>query len=790
MSDLIGDKLNPEGFDSSSFLSASKSFSESESDFEPEKIQIVSPLKELATQKKEKQTFSSLFEKYLKHYNAQKKKSHALLQKSTNFFDFLINFDGLAKNKNPLENYYKFKINEENKSVSEININPFQEKILITKTMDETSKKSSPTHQNQNSSEILIIVSFFPPLSWKNSHISTISTFESLFYNYLIFKGINFLWFCWSGIPPIDSKEEQRIFINSCLQKYSIYPIFLEKKKLKFFLQMSKSIHNIYQSRFDINFDEFPSFDLEFFSIFKEINKLFAKIIRKNTENLLKKKTNFFIFGFHLSKTPFYLRKSLSKQKKISKIQICLFLNDFPDDFYAKMLGNFGKVLMSMLFCDIISFSQYEFAHRFALDCEKLLKLQIKSWNGGFFYLEFQGKVILLQVSQIALPLELLDNEETFKIIEENNDFIILYECNLNEFWLVEYIIDNLSVFIDKYSNDSFKINVKILINSAKEQEKLEKLLKLKLNHQHYEIFSEENEIKERELYLRSNIFLSFSIQSNFFSTRILKYIYYKEDPIIIMNSANSSTFGKIFSTISKINLLSLNHYLFLSLQMSGSIQQKNKGDLDRIILKKNNMTKWLIKYLFLLDLFKFYENRELCIESQNIDFEGEILTFGIENKDYSEIDIKNVISEYKSSNNRVILLEYEAIFLDKSIGNRLNSDNILEIEYNLSGFSVNLNLLEQIKIIIADPLNSVFLISVLSPEGFHGVFRDCKELTILAENGFLGQKIGRDENYGSLIEKPDTSWKAIVKNEIMDFVSKTEVKNYLIIYFYFIFYY
>ena len=690
-------------------------------------------------------------------------------------------------------------------------------------------------------------MSIFPPISIKrirdpkeNSHsphhlkwkIKPIfDVFFSNFYNFLHKTSQNFYWFCWPGLTL--QTNEQKDLSKFLQENYQIIPIFFDSIKMQTFLEnlCYKRFKPACENLFDVFSSEFEQDDVDF-EDYNEINKTFAKTALKFISNNLKnfeknlekspkeknfeknfEKTfekNFLILNYHLLRVPFYLRKTILKSNKISKPfyhNISFFFgNGFPNPENIKFLGNFRKLLVSLLFSDLLIFSVFDHARNFFLNCEKYLQLSYKTHEGGRLYYEFEGRILFINIMHhyIEYPIRALHpgfhtskNSSNIKILREKyQDFCIIVSLDKSEnSSMIEMKFEAFRSFCEKQQTpkkfvlfqliydvfeSAFVKNIEYIEKLTQTANKINKTLK----EHHIELIFCNKFSRETLTNLMKNtvIFLKISLIRDESYLHHLEYLCIKDDAIVILsaNLFQNKAFKSII-TINSLNLNSIQQALHKAIPLINSKLQQCLVMLDRKFLRENNVEHWFLYNNESLKSFAYYKDKEFKFIN-----EGESFHLMLPNSNFEEIEIRNIANTYKNAENRVIVLDFEGAFLDlNKINELLNTNNILEIESKINKCKplciINDETLSKFKNIVQDPRNSVYVISSLSHEKLAFFFPEMKDLTLFSENGYFCQKIGRDEEpFVNFYEKADTSWKAIVQTVILEYVAKTE-GSYLI---------
>lgn len=679
-----------------------------------------------------------------------------------------------------------------------------------------------------NFEDVFIIMSFFSPISIKKSKTiqegdqkwiikPIFDVFYTHFYNYLIRSSQKFYWFCWSGLSlPLNEQRELSKFLED---NYKIIPIFLDSMKIQNFIEnfsykrMKPACHNLYDLfSSDIDLDDT---DL---TTYNEINKNFAsealKFLNKNTKKSEKK--NFIILNYHLFKVPFYLRKSILKANKIYSPfyhNISVYFNSgFPNHNNIKILGDYKKFLFSLLFSDLLIFSIHDHAINFCLNCQNYLQISYKMNDGGRIYLEFESKIIAINILHPYIDFPLKDLSKSLNFHQNNkkcsleevyekyqNHIIILSMDEIYENAMFEMKFHAFKMFCQKQKNKKMVL-VQFLYDSfelcyIKRVEYYEKLSQLteSINNEIGEnqielIYGNKFNIESRnKIFKKTSIFLKLSLIRDENYLHHLQYLSVNDDAVTILSANLFQTKAfKSIMTINSLNINSIQQSFNKALEILHTQTQKCFVFIDRVYLQSNNLSKWFNYNYNSLTVFNYYNDKEFKLTHDKVNPEENDCRLMVPTAEFEELDIKNIVSSYKKSQNSVFIFEFEGVFFDVNLlNNVLATNNILEIDAKLSKCKplpiINEEILMSLKKIVQDPRNSVYIVSSIAHEKLAFFFPDMTGLTLFSENGYICQKIGRDDSpFINFYEKADTSWKAIVQTVIMEYVMKTK-GSYLI---------
>lgn len=498
---------------------------------------------------------------------------------------------------------------------------------------------------------------------------------------------------------------------------------------------------------------------------------------------------------------------------------------------FLRFLCNYRKLLVSLLFSDVLIFSVYDHARNFLFNCEKYLQLSHKTHEGGRLYLEFEGRILLINVYHPFMESPFNEMHRSlvseFEEINHNNyDLLNSNQSNIHNYQDIDSLCANYKDYLmissmDKIESSSLIemkfhsfwlfaqkqsekkiVMVQLLYNVfedgyVKNTEYIDKLTQIansinkKLVNQHIAVLYCNKVPRKKlvQLFKQTDIFLKLSLVRDEAYMHHLEYLCIKDNAIIILstNLFQVKAFKSIM-TINSLNMNSIQNALAKAETLTSNKAQECLVMLDREYLRCNNVHQWFLYNFSSLQYFSYYYDKEFKLTLDKVNHEGETFRLIPVSQHFEEFEIKNIANAYKTSENRVFVLDFEGVFLDvNKINEILNTNNILELESKLVNKAkpvlnvISDETLSKFRNIVQNPKNSVYVISSLSHDKLSYFFPDMAKLTLFSENGYFCQKLGRDEvPFVNFYEKADTSWKAIVQTVILEYVAKTE-GSYLI---------
>ena len=308
--------------------------------------------------------------------------------------------------------------------------------------------------------------------------------------------------------------------------------------------------------------------------------------------------------------------------------------------------------MVSLLFSDILTFSVYDHARNFLFNCEKYLNLSHKTHEGGRLYLEFEGRILFINVYHpyLECPFNVmhrsLESEEnhhnSYDLLNSNQSNIHNYQdidslCvnyqtylmitsmdKIDSSSLIEMKFQSFFLFAQKQPGKKMVL-VQLLYNVfedgyVKNTEYIDKLTQIanginkKLTNQHIAVLycNKVPRPKLIQLFKQTDIFLKLSLIRDEAYMHHLEYLCIKDNAIIILstNLFQIKAFKSI-TTINSLNMNSIQNALMKAEALTASKTQECLVMLDREYLRSNNVHQWFMYNLSSLQCFSYYYDKE-----------------------------------------------------------------------------------------------------------------------------------------------------------------------------------
>ncbi|RKF64804.1 Alpha,alpha-trehalose-phosphate synthase 1 [Golovinomyces cichoracearum] len=204
-------------------------------------------------------------------------------------------------------------------------------------------------------------------------------------------KTTTFQWYGWPGLEVPESEAEH--LMKRLSDEYGSVPIFIDNELAdRHYNGFSNSIlwPLFHYHPGEITFDELS------WRAYKEVNRLFAKIISED----VKDGDLIWVHDYHLMLLPEMLREVIGKSKK--NVKIGFFLHTpFPSSEIYRILPVRREILQGVLHCDLIGFHTYDYVRHFLSSCSRILESHTTP-NG----VEHQGKHVTVAAFPIGIDPE------------------------------------------------------------------------------------------------------------------------------------------------------------------------------------------------------------------------------------------------------------------------------------------------------------------------------------------------------------------------------------------------
>ncbi|KAI5059312.1 hypothetical protein GOP47_0025631 [Adiantum capillus-veneris] len=556
------------------------------------------------------------------------------------------------------------------------------------------------------------------------------------------------------------------------LEKFNCLPVFVPPDlKHNYFDGFCKhQLWPLFHYMLPITSEHGLRFDRTLWQAYVSVNKMFAD---KVMEVINPEEDFIWVHDYHLMALPTFLRK------RFYKVKLGFFLHTpFPSSEIYRTLPVREEILRGLLNSDLIGFHTFDYARHFLSCCSRMLGLHFKTQR-GYIDLEYFGRTVGIKIMPVGIHMGRLMG--TLEMAETKAKI-----CELKAQFNGKTVIlgmDDLDIFQG--------INLKLLA--------MEQLLI-------------QNPSWKRKLVLVQianpvNRHEAFEIQEEIYTTlRRINEKFGVDDykPVVLIERRVSQVERIAYYTVAEccvvtavrdgLNLipyeytvcrqgnhgqsaLVISEFIGCSPSLSGAIRVNpwNINDVAEAIqsaltmpaTEKEMRHEKHYRYVSTHDVAYWVRSfmtdlERTCKDHAQHRCWGIGFGFGFRivslDPSFRKLSIEHITSAYKSTTNRVILLDYDGTMVPCNSIDKTPSSEIINV----------------LNALCADPNNLVFIISGRSRHILHDWFSPCKLLGLSAEHGYFNRR-HQDGEWELPIRLSDFSWKEVVEPVLKRYTESTD---------------
>lgn len=544
----------------------------------------------------------------------------------------------------------------------------------------------------------------------------------------------------------VSDQEETAQFL---LENFHCVPTFLPiNLRNKFYHGFCKNyLWPIFHYMLPISPNIGAGFDRNLWQAYVSVNKIFAE---KIVEVINPDFDYVWIHDYHLLILPTFLRK------RFHQIKLGFFLHSpFPSSEIYRTLPIRDHILRALLNSDIIGFHTFDYARHFLSCCSRRLGLDYES-KRGHIGLEYYGRTINIKILPVGVHMGQLDS-----ILSCSNTALKIRELK-DEF-------DGKFLILGVDDMDMFKgINLKFLA--------MDQLLE-----QHPELIGRVVLVQiTNPARTHSKDIDAIQIETRSIAQKINeKYGKSGYDPTVLIDGPVSTSDKVAYYTISdccmvnavrdgmnlvpykytvcrqgspvldkelgfdfpRSSVIIVSEFIGCSPSLSGAIRV-NPWDIDAVsdainLAIKMPETEKLLRHE---KHYKYISSHDVTYWAQSFDQDLKracrehllktywAIGFGLDfrvvalDPNFRKLSTGHILSAYKRTNNRLILLNYDGTMMPKSLVDKTPSNEVISVLNELC----------------SDPKNVVFVISGRRKDYLSKWFSPCEKLGISAEHGYF----------------------------------------------------
>lgn len=576
----------------------------------------------------------------------------------------------------------------------------------------------------------------------------------------------------WVGKIEIDFLSNDKIErIVNILKKKNIYPVFLQKKENELYYEgfCNQTIWPLFHY-----FHQNAIFEEDYWNSYVSVNRKYADKVAE----LINSGDTVWINDFHLMLLPAYLRERFP-ELSIGYSQYI----PFPSFEIFRLIPWRAEILKGLTGADLISFHSYDYEKHFLNCVRRILDLEtfynrirlgkrilkVENFPMGINYNHFQTeaihfntekkeekKLLLSKVNKVTgqekkgkiiLSIDKLDytNGITNRLLAIN-DLFMQYPEYREKISFLMFIIPFMEKII---KNKQLKSKVEELVDKINSDHSTKSWKPVNYFYRHLSF----NELVQ--LYIHSDIALITPLIDKI-NLMAKEFIASKTDQTGVIIISEMSSMSKEMPEAIIINPYNRSELIEAMIKAVNipEAEQRKTNEILQERLKRYNEGQWINNFL------------------NSLQSVANIQEFNITQR-LNTIERKRLISEYKSSLNNILFLDY-----DGTLQRFFKDPQKARPDKELYDILVKLSI---------DKRNRVIIISGRDKETLNAWFNNIKGLEFIAEHG-VWQKTENGEWLRS--ENIDKKWMEIIKPHLEFYVDKTpgsfiENKNYSLVWHY-----
>ncbi|KAK7405060.1 hypothetical protein VNO78_06232 [Psophocarpus tetragonolobus] len=572
----------------------------------------------------------------------------------------------------------------------------------------------------------------------------------------------------------IDPAEQDDVS-QYLLDKFKCVPTFLPADVLAKFYDgfCKRQLWPLFHYMLPFSTDKSHRFDRTLWEAYVLANKLF---FQKVIEIINPEDDYIWIHDYHLMVLPTFIRR------RFNRVKMGFFLHSpFPSSEIYRTLPVREEILKALLNSDIIGFHTFDYARHFLSCCSRMLGLEYQS-KRGYLGLEYYGRTISIKIMPVGIHMGRI--ESVMRMADE--------ECKVRE---LKQQFEGKAILLGIDDMDIFKgINLKILameqmLRQHPKWQGRAVLVQVVNPARGKGIHLEEIHAEIQESCTRINrVFGRPGYEPIVFIDRAVpiaeKVAYYSLAECVIVTAVrdgmNLTPYeyiacrqglpgSELCSNVNepKKSMLVISEFIGCSPSLSGAIRVNpwnveataeamneaiSMGDGEKQLRHEKHY-----RYVSTHDVAywsrSFLQDMErACTDLLRKRCWGIGLSFGFRvvalDPNFKKLSIDAMVSSYKRTNSRAILLDYDGTVMPQNSINKSPSKEVLSLLESLS----------------ADPKNVVFIVSGRGRNSLSDWFAPCEKLGIAAEHGYF-LRWARDDGAWEICGKySDFGWMQIAE--------------------------
>jgi trehalose 6-phosphate synthase/phosphatase len=199
----------------------------------------------------------------------------------------------------------------------------------------------------------------------------------------------------------VDDSEQEEV-AATLLENFNCVPAFIPNEvRARFYHGFCKQmLWPLFHYMLPLSPEHGGRFNRSFWQAYVSVNKIFAD---KVMEVISPDDDYVWIHDYHLMVLPTFLRK------RFNKVRLGFFLHSpFPSSEIYRTLPVRDEILRALLNADLIGFHTFDYARHFLSCCSRMLGLEYES-KRGYIGLEYYGRTVGIKILPVGIHMEQLN---------------------------------------------------------------------------------------------------------------------------------------------------------------------------------------------------------------------------------------------------------------------------------------------------------------------------------------------------------------------------------------------
>jgi len=466
------------------------------------------------------------------------------------------------------------------------------------------------------------------------------------------YKSYDSIWIGWPGLPVEELEDSKKNIKEKLNDEFNCEPLFLTRYEIEnYYLGYSnKTIWPLCHY-----FTQFVNYDKKLWQVYKKVNQKFANKIAEfaDEDDIV------WVHDYHLMLLPKLIRE------KIKNISIGYFHHiPFPSYEIFRLLPSRIELMEGLMGANLVGFHTYDYMRHFQSSAQRLL-----GYESQLGRIDYEDRTVKVDSFPMGIDFDKFSNAS--KDSEVKNEINILKKKMMNQKVVLSIdrldytkgILQRLKAYnIFLRNNPQCKEKIKFIVVTAPSREEVEQYNQLKerterlvsqINGEHgvlgwmpiwylHKTFNFKNLVA---LYNISDIYVVTPLRDgmNLMAKEYLAARNDKKGVLILSEMAGAyKELGETF-IVNPNNISSIVD----SLEKAMDLSDDKKEEINSIMrerLKRYNVVRWAEDFFQKLNKMRELEQKR----------ESNLLTEDIQNK---------IINDYKKSQKRLILIDYDGAF-------------------------------------------------------------------------------------------------------------------------------